>query len=151
VFQQVATLDEAHSPSSVVGDFNGDASQDLAVSVKPNEGMLIEINNELANWIFEDPKKVSIPGKTPAARGFSGNQMRARAEKGDTLLAIIHGYGPKGWRNPEARQTYLLKNGAGAGMIAQKVSSLRDIRELPLLRGDAIRETIGGDSGFIIW
>src|SRR5262249_50460125 len=69
VFQQVATLDVAHSPSFVVGDFNGDGSEDLAVSVTPNEGMLIEINNELANWIFEDPKKVSIPGKTPAARG----------------------------------------------------------------------------------
>ena len=151
VFQQVATLDVAHSPSFVVGDFNGDGSEDLAVSVTPNEGMLIEINNELANWIFEDPKKVSIPGKTPAARGPSANQMRARAEKGDTLLAIIHGYGPKGWRNPEARQTYVLKNGAGAGMKAQKVTGLRDIRELPLLRGDAIGQTIGGDSGFIIW
>ena len=153
VFQQVVTQDTDHNPSFVVGDFNGDGSEDLAVSVKPNnEGMLMEINNELANWIFEDPKKVSIPGKTPTSQGASANKMRARAEKGDTLLAIIHGYGPKGWRNPEAKQTYLLKNGAGAGMRAQKAASLRDSKEpLPLLRGDAIRETIGGDSGFLIW
>jgi hypothetical protein len=152
VFQQVATLDDAHNPSFVVGDFNGDGSEDLAVAVKPNEGMLIEINSELANWIFEDPQKVSIPGTAPASRPTPANQVRARAEKGDTLLAIIHGYGQKGWRNPEARQTYLLKNGVGVAMKTRKVETLRNGKDrLPPLRGDAIAQTIGGKSGLILW
>ena len=151
VFQKVAAFDGARDPSFVVGDFNGDGSEDLAVAVKPNEGMLIEINSELANWIFEDPQKVAIPGTAPTSRS-SANQIPAQAEKGDSLLAIIHGYGQKGWRNPEARQTYLLKNGAGVAMKTRTFETLRNGKEkLPPLRGDAIAQTIGGKSGFIFW
>ena len=151
VFANVAAADTTRVPNFVIGDFNGDGSEDLAVIVKPNEGMLGEVNSEVANWILEDPKRVFIPGqKTPAAPPAKP----IHAEKGDTLLAIIHGVGSKGWRNPEAKQTFLLKNGAGAEMMAQGAKSLRgskDNQKPPSLKGDAIRQTIGGKPGLIVW
>jgi len=50
-----------------------------------------------------------------------GLGRRSRIEEGERLLAIVHGFGPTGFRNPEARQAYLLKNAAG--------SKLRVVRE----------------------
>ncbi len=151
VFENVATADAARVPNFVIGDFNGDGSEDLAVIVKANEGMLGEVNSEVANWTLEDPKKVFIPGqKTPS----QPPAKPIHAEKGDTLLAIIHGVGPKGWRNTEAKQTFLLKNGAGAEMMAQSAKTLlnnRNKQKLPPLRGDAIRQTIAARSGLIFW
>src|SRR6267154_1021163 len=35
----------------VIGDFNGDGSEDLAVVVHPSPGKLSVINDELSNWI----------------------------------------------------------------------------------------------------
>ncbi len=151
VFENVATADAARVPNFVIGDFNGDGSEDLAVIVKANEGMLGEVNSEVANWTLEDPKKVFIPGqKTPS----QPPAKPIHAEKGDTLLAIIHGVGPKGWRNLEAKQTFLLKNGAGAEMMAQSAKTLlnnKNKQKLPPLRGDAIRQTIAARSGLIFW
>jgi hypothetical protein len=151
VFEKAASPDTAHNPSFVVGDFNGDGSEDLAVVVKPGDGKLADLNNELANWTFEDPNKVSIPGRdtTPRPPG-----KPIRAEKGETLLAIIHGVGPKGWRNPEAKQTFLLKNGVGTDMTSQAAKTLRrnkDQQKFLPLRGDAIRQTISGRPGLLFW
>jgi hypothetical protein len=152
VFGKAASPDTTHNPSFVVGDFNGDGSEDLAVEVKAGDGKLAEINNELANWILEDPRNVFIPGRDSAVRTPPNKPVRA--EKGDTLLAIIHGVGARGWRNPEAKQVFLLKNGAGSDMTAQAAKSLRGSKEkqkLPPLKGDAIRQTIGGKPGLLVW
>jgi len=57
------------------------------------------------------------------------------------MLAIIHGVGSQGWRNPEARQTFLLKNVGNDDMEAQTLKSLRAGKykqRLPPLRGDGI-------------
>ena len=151
VFEKAASPDTAPNPSFVVGDFNGDGSEDLAVVVKPGDGKLADINNELANWILEDPKNVYIPGRDTTQRP-PGKPIRA--EKGDTLLAIIHGVGPKGWRNPEAKQTFLLKNGAGSDMTSRAAKTLRtnkDQQKFLPLRGDAIRQMIGGKPGLLFW
>jgi hypothetical protein len=152
VFAKAAAPDTEHNPNFVVGDFNGDGSEDLAIITKAGEGSLKEINSEFANWTLEDPNKIPIPGTRPA------NQMNppvpVRAEKGDTLLAIIHGVGPKGWRNPEAKQTFLLKNGVGSQMASAPARTLMNSKDksgLPPLRGDAIRETIHGKSGLLFW
>src|SRR6266496_4937814 len=56
VFEKVAAPDGTLRPSLVVGDFNGDGSEDLAVAVKPGDDAFPQINNELANWMLEDPK-----------------------------------------------------------------------------------------------
>lgn len=151
VFEKAALPVTSPNPTFVVGDFNGDGSEDLAVVVKPNEDALSEINNELANWILEDPRKVTIPKPNAAP---SAPLKPVRAEKGQMLLAIIHGVGPKGWRNPEAKQTFLLKNGAGNGMATEPVRTMlntKDKQKLPPLKGDAIGETIGGTSGLLYW
>ena len=151
VFEKAATPDTSRDPNFATGDFNGDGSEDLAVTVKPTEGSLETINNELANWILEDPRNISVQ-RTGAAQRPSHKPVRAG--KGDILLAIIHGVGPQGWRSPEAKQTFLLKNAAGSNLLGQSVTNLRDKKEkqkLPPLRGDAISETVGGKSGLLFW
>lgn len=153
VFEKAATADTAGSHASFfVGDFNGDGSEDLAVVVTPSEGGLGEINSEVANWTLEDPSNAAIPGASSALPPLAGK--RVLAEKGKTLLAIIHGVGPSGWRDAEAKQSYLLKNGVGGDLSVQPVTRLRngkDRRRLPPLRGDAIQETIAGKPGLLFW
>lgn len=151
IFKNAATPDASRNPNFAVGDFNGDGSEDLAVAVRANEGSLGEINSELANWILEDPRNISVQG-TGAARIPSRKPVRA--ERADTLLAIIHGVGPQGWRSPEAKQTFLLKNAAGSNVLVQSAKDLRNIKDkqkLPSLKGDAISETVGGKSGLVFW
>jgi hypothetical protein len=152
VYEKVTVPDISVEPSFVVGDFNGDGSEDLAVVVKAGNGMLSEINNELANWTLEDPKQVREP--TAAAVAQAAPSKPARAEKGDSFLAIIHGVGKKGWRNPEARQSFLLKNAAGAKMTVRRNGAGENGNEkeklLPL-RGDAVSMTIGGRPGMLLW
>ena len=151
VFGKVSTADISSGANFVVGDFNGDGSEDLAVAVKADPAQLPEINHELANWTLEDPKLVSIPGQDKGPRP-PGKPVHA--EKGDTLLAIIHGVGPQGWRNAEAKQTFLLKNGVGNSMMTETAAILRRSKErqkLPPVRGDAIRQTLDGKAGIIFW
>jgi hypothetical protein len=151
VFEKAATPDTSRDPNFAIGDFNGDGSEDLAVAVKATEGSLETINNELANWILEDPRNIPVE-KTGAAQMPAHKPVRVG--RGDVLLAIIHGVGPEGWRSPEAKQTFLLKNVAGSNLLVQSVKNLRDKKDkqkLPPLRGDAISETVGGKSGLLLW
>ena len=153
-YQKVVVTDSSRDPSFVAGDFNGDGSEDIAISVKPNEAMLVEINSEFANWTLEDPNQIIVQAGDLGVRRPSVHHAPVRAEKGDSLLAIVHGVGLEGWRNPEAKQTYLLKNGAGTNMVTESAESLRSGKgkqNLPRVRGDAIRQKIGGRSGLIIW
>ena len=150
VFAKVAEPETTSAPAYVVGDFNGDGSQDLAVITRASAASLGEINNELANWVLEDPRSVPMPG-APAKPALA---KPVRAEKGDTLLAIIHGVGAKGWRNPEAKQTFLLKNGAGSDMTVRALKDVpvgRGKTKLPPLRGDTISETVDGKAGILFW
>ena len=153
VYEKAVMPDTSREPAFLVGDFNGDGSEDLAITVRPNEARLGDINSELANWILEDPKTVPIPG-LPVGGRVSGPGRPVRADKGEVLLAIVHGVGAQGWRSPEAKQTFLLKNSAGNSMSAQTLKDLRnskDRNKLPPLRGDVIQEAIGGKSGLIFW
>jgi hypothetical protein len=149
VFDKAASADLTPSPEGyLVGDFNGDGSEDLAVVVTPTEAGLKDINSEVANWTLDDPGNVSSSGAHPAAN------KKVQADKGKTLLAIIHGVGPSGWHSAEAKQTYLLKNGVGGNMIVQPLTRLRafkDKQRLPSMRGDAIQETVAGKSGLLFW
>jgi hypothetical protein len=139
----------------VVGDFNGDGSQDLAVAVKPAPGMLGEINSEVANWILEDPRRVVLPDPSKATQPFPPLPKPVHVEQSDTLLAVLHGYGPSGWRDSRSRQTYLLKNAVGSNLKSQSLSDLLKAGDgkskLPQLSGDVINETIGEESGFLYY
>lgn len=153
VFEQVAVPGAPLKPSFVIGDFNGDGAEDLAVVVKPNPDKLGDMNNEFANWTLEDPNQIVLP-RSNLAVPMQKKSGPVHAEKSDLLLAIIHGVGSEGWRNAESKQTFLLKNGAGTNMIAQSARSLKeskDKQKLPFIKGDAIREAIGGKPGLIIW
>jgi hypothetical protein len=151
VFEKAADPELSRDPSFVTGDFNGDGSEDLAVFVKPGAESLAEINNELANWVLEDPHYNAIQDAKTVRPAVL---KPARVEKNETLLAIIHGVGAEGWRNPDARQTFLLKNAVAGKMTFESFRTLRERRakqKLPDLRGDAIGETIGGTSGLLYW
>src|SRR5262249_18249265 len=155
VYQNVVSVESGRNPSFIVGDFNADGSQDLAVVVKPAEGMLPKINSEVANWILEDPQKVVLPDPNRSVQRLPPKPEPVRVEKDDVLLAVIHGYGPTGWHNPDAKQTYLIKNAAGGNMSSQPIKELLSPAEgkakLPRLNGDVIRETLAGEPGFLYW
>ena len=72
----------------------------------------------------------------------------------DVLLAVIHGYGVNGWRDPEATQTFLLKNAVGSGMAVRQpkdVATANHGKKLPELRGDVIGEVVEGRPGYLYY
>ena len=138
VFKDAAVIDTNYNPSFLSGDFNGDGSQDLAVILKPAK--LDLMNQELPPWLVRQPR----------------NNKVARAHvpiaKDETLLAVIHGFGANHWRDPDATQTFVLKDVVGQDL---KVHSLNEFvtsnsgRKLPRPQGDLIGETVAGTPGYI--
>jgi hypothetical protein len=109
VFKDKVRIDMGRKPYFVAGDFNGDSSQDIAVVLQPAPEKLADLNEEFPNWILKDPFAPGAESRVP----------RLRVAAQDSLLAVIHGYGTNGWRDPEATQTFLLKNAIGSGMNAR--------------------------------
>jgi hypothetical protein len=168
IYQKTVTVEAEDAGRAVVGDFNGDDSADLAVVVHPDAKAVAELNSELANWIVEDPHQVLLPaaplsGKHPGMSKDTDTvivhrpnaEERARIESGDTLLVVIHGYHQQGWRNPDARQTYLLKNAVGTDLTpeprAQIRNELKTRHPRPDIRGDVIKQKLDNASGFLYW
>ncbi len=143
VFKDSVLIDTSRKPIFVAGDFNGDLSQDIAIVLKPAPEKLSDLNQEFSTWIVRDP--------------FAGNESRVprlRVAANDVLLAVIHGYGANGWRDPQATQTYLLKNVVGSDMVAhpaKDVATASQDKKLPQLRGDVIAEVLGGTSGYLYY
>jgi hypothetical protein len=100
-----------------VADFNGDGSEDVAVVASPRSALLSTVNAPLANWTIQDP--LGPPGV-----GAGAKPARPTLRLGDTLLAVVHGAGAGGWRDPEARQAYLLCSGAGRGRVPRRSREL---------------------------
>ena len=98
-YENAVTIDNSLATPFLVGDFNGDKSEDIAIVVKPAGKKLDELNSEFANWILEDPRQAA--------------KIRPTIKRDDLLLAVIHGVDHEGWRNKIARQTYLLTNAVG--------------------------------------
>lgn len=137
-------------PAFISGDLNGDGFEDLAVVVHPAPGKLGDINNELSNWILFDADKYFIApmGKSVVIPPVIA---RPRIEEED-ILAVIHGHGPNGWRNPEARQSYLVKH--AAANYSGKVSSLSEkkIRGLKLaVKSEVLKGERNHRKGFLFW
>jgi hypothetical protein len=113
----------------VAADFNGDGSADLAVPALPTPAALEALNSSVANWVVQDPRP--------------GHAAGAPVEADVRVLAVIHGYGPLGWRDPQARQAYLLSPAAGRAI---------GTRRAPVgLRGDVIVQVLDGRSGYLYW
>ena len=153
IYKDAATVDESRGNTFTVGDFNGDQSQDIAIIIRPVKGKLPQINDEYANWIIEDPR--IVPQLNPDKNAHPKRPAPVKAQQNDLLLTIVHGYQQSGWRNPAARQTYLLRNAVGKDIkIEPAIELLRKTQngeKLPGLRGDVILETLAGESGFLYW
>ena len=113
VYRAFGNAVELERDASTVGDFNGDGSPDLAVDVRAVEAHASEINDPVANWTVQDCEVSSdaLAVKTPPSP--------ALVRSHELLLAIVHGFGRRGWRDPASRQAYLVK-GALEGPWAQR-------------------------------
>lgn len=148
VYHDAVTLHTGRATSFVVGDFNGDDSQDIAVVVTPARGQLPKINSEYASWLVGDPQKVVPPEVRGDVKIFPKRPEPVVVRQDDLLLAVIHGYRLEGWRDPMATQTFLLRNAVGDEMRARPATGAGG---QPQLRGDVIWETLAGKTGFIYW
>lgn len=143
VFKGAASIYENREPCFVAGDFNGDHSQDIAVMIKAANGKIAELNQEYPPWILKDP--------------FAPHRLvstNLRIEPDEVLLAIIHGYGADDWRDPQATQTFLLKNGAGSNMevrLGKDFLAANVGKRIPRTQGDLIKEVVHGSSGYLYY
>jgi hypothetical protein len=143
VFKDAALISTDRKPPFVAGDFNGDQSLDIAVVLRPAPDKLAEVNQDYPPWILKNIFSMDRPGSP-----------RLRIDADETLLAVIHGYGAKGWRDPEARQTFLLKSAAGSEMQTNDRSNFLKAnqgKQLPRVRGDVIRQVLKGKTGWIYY
>ena len=142
VFKDMAVIHSDYKTSVLTGDFNGDLSQDLAVVLKPVPEKLAEMNEPFPSWLLRDPRVPRNPAEP------------LQVEKDEVLLAVIHGYGTNDWRDPQATQTFLLKNAVGADMRVQdRKEFVKNYsgRKLPRLQGDLIGENFKGSEGYIYY
>jgi hypothetical protein len=136
----------------IVGDFNGDGAEDVAMPVRPAEGRLTELNDGLANWRVQDALDEAASRREPSP---NAERARATVEPGDVLLAVVHGFGPQGWRDDRARQCYLVRHATGAPLEARpRTELLRYVGRVPngaQLTGDVILCAAGRRPGFVYW
>jgi len=157
VFKGAVTIETGQTPYFAVGDFNGDFSQDLAVAVRPVRSKLLEINDELAPWILVDPVQTAKPapkGAYPESHAQMIKRQRVVIDEGDHLLAVIHGFQSKGWRDSQATQTYVLKDAAGVKMEPQTPKQIvwaGNKNKLPRILGDVIAQSINEQHGFLYY
>ena len=157
VFKGAVTIETGRTPYFAVGDFNGDSSQDLAVAVRPERSKLIEINDELAPWILVEPVPTARPvpkGAYSALHAEMVKRKRVVIDERDYLLAVIHGFQSKGWRDSQATQTYVLKDAVGFKMEAQAFTQIvwaGNKDKLPRIWGDVIAQSINERYGFIYY
>ncbi|MEN3331602.1 MAG: hypothetical protein V7641_967 [Blastocatellia bacterium] len=153
IYKDAVRLNTGRAPGFVVGDFNGDQSQDIAVVVEPVKEKLDDLNSDVAAWMIRDPLSASLPAPVMAVQRDQP-QARPVINEGDiVLLAVIHGYGAQGWRDAEAQQTYLLKNAVGNTLSVQpRRAALAAIKAAPPpVRGDVIKLTMAGTTGFLYY
>ena len=142
VFKDMASAGSEGQAVFTAGDFNGDLSPDIAIVVRPAPQRLDELNRS-PRWMLKDARRADQPGAAPL-----------RVEANEALLAVVHGEGPSGWRNPEATQTWLLKNAAGSAM---ETRGARDFlvankgHAVPRIHGDLIAEVIAGVPGCLYY
>jgi hypothetical protein len=141
VFRGAAVVDKSVKPIFYAGDFNGDAVQDIAIAVKPAPGKIETLNEEYPAWLLRDP--------------FAAEETKSpnlRVAEDESMLAIIHGYGANDWRDPQATQTFLLKNVVGSEVevhAGKEFVKENRGKKIPPIRGDVIGQVLRGNRGYI--
>jgi hypothetical protein len=143
VFKSAAVIDSGLNPSFVAGDFNGDAIQDIAVVIRPGPGKSSEMNQDYPPWLLRDALNPTMQ-----------RSGVLRVNDNELLLAIIHGYGSNDWRDPQATQTFLLKNAVGSDLEVfpgKEFVKANKGKRIPPVRGDFIGGKIRGNQGYIYY
>jgi hypothetical protein len=147
-FAGTVSTEGQEAPKFTVGDFNGDGSEDIAVLVRPNPGKLGEINNPQADWIIWNPAKVPLPKPHQRVLKMPSDLKPEYVIRSDRLLAVIHGQGPAGWRNPQAYQAFLLRSLSGKNLLAKRLENRLPFQAKP---EDVLPENVGGVPGYVYW
>jgi rhodanese-related sulfurtransferase len=116
--------------------------KNIAIILKPAPDKLAQMNEEFPPWLLRDPSTNKPQGP------------HLRIEKDEVLLAVIHGYGTNDWRDPDATQTFLLKNVVGSDMrvhSGKEFVTTNSGRKLPRPQGDLIGETLHGTPGYLYY
>jgi hypothetical protein len=151
VFGDDLIIDRSSRPAFIAGDFNGDTIQDLAVIVRVAPGKLPDINSELANWTIQDADHFFVPSPDKSVVAVPVIAA-AKITEGEEVLAIIHGVGREGWRNPAARQAYLVKHAAASLLGTSPSVAQKSIRAMRLpVESEIIHELRRNRKGFIFW
>lgn len=152
VFGDDVLIPDQQNPHYVTGDFNGDNSPDLVVEVKAEPARLADINNELANWTIQNPRLVYVPPQNQRVVKLPPVPKPEQVRAGETLLAVIHGYGTAGWRDNRARQAYLLRQATGSSPVVEQPSPslVHDFGVFPSPR-QVLAEELGGRPGVLYW
>ena len=140
IFKDAAVLHPNYNPNFLTGDFNGDASQDLAVIIKPVK--LEDMNQEYPPWLVRAPRTSKV------------DRAPLKIDQNEVLLAVIHGYGTNDWRDPEATQTFVLKDVVGNDLkvhTGKEFVAANAGRKLPRLQGDLIGESLQGTQGYLYY
>ena len=135
--------------SALTGDFNGDGYEDIALHLQANAAIIQQDETGLANWITEDPAQVYLPPLNKNVQRLPAKTAPVRLRKGEDLLLILHGYGPQGWRSPQARQAYLLVNSGteNSTVAVQSLPALANDPRFPHTR----RQVLCGSAQCIFW
>jgi hypothetical protein len=152
VFSDDVTLAGDSASTFLVGDFNADSSTDLAVLVKPNLAKLPDLNSQLANWSIQNPHHAFVPPRNQSVVHLPPPPAPEPVLNQEILLAVIHGVGASGWRDPGARQAFLLEYAVGTDMRVDTPSAAlkRDVGALPA-SANVISESIAGMNGVVYW
>lgn len=162
IYHGALSVDLRRNPVFLLGDFNADNSQDLLVAARPNPARLADLNSDVAAWIVEDPRQIWVPDPNKRVQSMPPvNRRPVQVRAGDRLWVMIHGFRAHGWRNPIARQTYLLINVAPNGLRKESVhAASAEMKQNPLpvgiqylLRsnGDVLREIVAGRPYLLYW
>jgi len=133
----------------VTGDFNGDGSPDLAVVVRAGRSKLETINDPLSNWTIQDAAQAFFPPLNQRVV-FKAKSARPVVRPKEPLIAVIHGYGPQGWRDALARQSYLVRNAGGGPLHAIPAPGPIEGAPASIVRSQIIYE-YSARPGFLFW
>lgn len=128
----------------VTGDFNGDGYEDIAFTLRASNDIVKENATGLANWIAEDPAQVQLPALGKSVQSLPPAPPPLHLRAGETLVAVVQGIGPRGWRDPQARQTFLLAGNLPANAAAVPISKIPELASDPRFT-HLSREVICGD------